>query len=353
ADSDHTGKGLLEVDIRRITSQMTLVSRRDGYDDTRRRSSSWFLFQKNTPSSQRGVPEQTMNTHSDNFHALRETLIYDLTKALALPQTDLAKSFVRLIFGRAVNAAAELATELDCAVAEGGLIAGARQGLPRFVKSYEAQGIENIPPHGPLIIASNHPASVDSLVISAFINRRDYKLIIGDIPFFEHLPHLSQCAIYAPEEKNVMGRMQVIRESIRHLRQGGALLIFPLGGIEADPEFMPEPDGEFHSWSRSLKVFMQRVPDLQILVTIASGVISPAAMRHPITWVRKARADRQRLAFIYQLARQVLSGRQIFDLRPRVTFGEILSGTNPERVLAEVEWAARRTLERHMAWAHV
>ncbi|HJS20548.1 MAG TPA: methyltransferase domain-containing protein [Anaerolineales bacterium] len=46
ADSDHTGKGLLEVDIRRITSQLTLVSRRDGHDSTRSRSSAWFLFQK-------------------------------------------------------------------------------------------------------------------------------------------------------------------------------------------------------------------------------------------------------------------------------------------------------------------
>ena len=294
-----------------------------------------------------------MNTQSDNIHALRETLIYDLTKALALPQTDLAKSFVRLVFGRAVTAAAKLGTELDCAVAEGGLISAARLALPRFVKSFQAQGIENIPAHGPLVIASNHPASVDSLVISAHVDRQDYKLIIGDIPFFEHLPYLSQRAIYTPAENNVIGRMQVIRESIRHLRQGGALLIFPLGGIEADPEFMSQPDGEFHQWSRSLEVFMQRVPDLQILVTVASGVISPAAMRHPITWFRKARPDKQRLAFIYQLARQILSGRQIFDLRPRVTFGEILCGTNPDHVLAEVECAARRTLERHMAWAHV
>jgi len=144
----------------------------------------------------------------------------------------------------------------------------------------------------------------------------------------------------------------VIRESIRHLRNGGALLIFPRGNIEADPEFMPDPDAEFSSWSRSLEIFMQRVPDLQILVTIASGVISPAAMRHPITWFRKDRPDKQRLAFIYQLARQILSGKQIFDLMPRVTFGDVLTG-NHQHVLSEVEQAACRTLEKHMAWKHV
>jgi hypothetical protein len=167
------------------------------------------------------------------------------------------------------------------------------------------------------------------------------------------MPHIREHAIFAPEGNDMMGRMRVIRESIRHLKNGGSLLIFPLGGIEADPEFMPDPDAEFHHWSRSLEIFMQRVPGLQVLVTIASGVISPMAMRHPVTWLRKERPDKQRLAFIYQLARQILSGRQIFDLRPRITFGEILTGNNHEHVLAEVEQAACRTLEKHMAWKYV
>ena len=249
--------------------------------------------------------------------------------------------------------AAEVAQEIDCAVAEGGAAAGARKTLPRFVKSYEARGLENIPSHGPLLIVSNHPASIDSFVITANVDRPDYKAIIGDIPFLENMPHIREHAIFAPEGNDMMGRMRVIRESIRHLKNGGALLIFPLGGIEADPEFMPDPDGEFHHWSRSLEIFMQRVPDLQILVTITSGVISPAAMRHPITWLRKERPDKQRLAFIYQLARQILSRRQIFDLTPRVTFGEILTGNNREHVLAEVEQAACRTLEKHMSWKYV
>lgn len=149
------------------------------------------------------------------------------------------------------------------------------------------------------------------------------------------------------------GRMQVIRESIRHLKNGGTLLIFPRGSIEADPEFMPDADAEFNCWSRSLEIFMQRVPNLQTLVTIASGVISPAAMGHPVTWFRKERKDRQRLAFIYQMARQILGGKQIFDLTPRVTFGEILSGNHHEHMLGEVERAACRTLEKHMAWKRV
>ena len=296
--------------------------------------------------------QKTMNTYDDEIQDLNNTLIYELTKAFALPQTKLTHSVIRLIFGKAMRIAAEMGIGLDRAVDEGGIPGGARWLLPRFVKRYEARGVENIPADGPLVIASNHPASIDSIVISALITRPDYKAIIGDIPFFEHLPHVRANAIFAPDPWNTSGRMQVIRESIRHLKSGGALLIFPRGSIEADPAFMPDPDGEFHLWSRSLEIFLQRVPNLQILVTIASGVISTAAMRHPITWFRKARPDRQRLAFLYQLIRQFLSGKQLFDLIPHVTFGELITGTQ-EHMLTEIEKAACRTLAKHMTWANV
>jgi hypothetical protein len=294
-----------------------------------------------------------MNTQVQEIHALTETLIYELVKAFALPRSQLADKLVRLIFGRAARATAEVGIGLDCAVAEGGLPGGARWLLPRFVKSHSACGVERIPCSGPLLIASNHPASIDSIVISAHVSRPDYKIIIGDIPFFEHLPHLSRQAIFAPDPNNTTGRMQVMRESIRHLRSGGSLLIFPRGSIEPDPAFMPHPDAEFDRWSRSLEIFIQRVPGLQVLITIASGVISPAAMHHPITWFRRARPDRQRLAFMYQLARQMLSGREIFGLTPRITFGEMIAGKNHEHMLAEIEGAARRSLHQHMTWAHV
>jgi hypothetical protein len=134
------------------------------------------------------------------------------------------------------------------------------------------------------------------------------------------------------------------------LQDGGALLIFARGGIEADPDWMPNPDGEFDQWSRSLEIFIERVPQTRVLVTIVSGVIQRTAMRNPLTWLRKNRPDRQRLAFIYQMMRQTLSGKELFGLTPRVTFGEVVAGATRTHVLAEVSAAARRTLERHMAW---
>jgi 1-acyl-sn-glycerol-3-phosphate acyltransferase len=294
-----------------------------------------------------------MTAHDAEIHTLTETLIYELTKAFALPQTKWAKGIVRAVFGKAARATAELGFELDRAVAEGGLVHGARWLLPRFVNSHEARGVENIPATGPLVIVPNHPGSLDSILVSAHVNRADYKAIIGDIPFFEHLPNVSKNAFYTPDPGNATGRMLVVRDSIRHLNHGGSLLIFPRGGIEADPEFMPHPDDEFHHWSRSLEIFLHHVPGLQIIITIVSGVISQSAFRHPFTRFRKARPDRQRIAFMMQLARQILSGKEIYGLMPRVTFGEVIKGDNHARLPAEIEEAARRTLSQHMAWKHV
>ena len=288
------------------------------------------------------APEPTIQT-------LYDALIFDLTKALALKRTRFANSVIQMMFGRAARRVAQLGIGLDGEVAHGGLPAGARWLLPNFVKGHEARGVENIPAEGPLVIASNHPAAVDSLVISAHVTRPDYKVIIGDIPFFEQLPHVSEHAIFAPAPSDTAGRMRAVRESLRHLKSGGALLIFARGGIEADPAWMPHPDGEFDQWSRSLEIFLDRVPQTRVLVTIVSGVIQRTAMRNPLTWLRKNRPDRQRLAFIYQMMRQTLSGREIYGLTPRVTFGEVIEGAR-QHVLDQTHDAARRVLKQHMEW---
>ena len=43
-DPRQSGTGLVEADL--ISSRLTLISRRDGFDDKRNRPSAWFLFQK-------------------------------------------------------------------------------------------------------------------------------------------------------------------------------------------------------------------------------------------------------------------------------------------------------------------
>ena len=294
-----------------------------------------------------------MSDYSTEFLTLRETLIYELTKALGLSQEQGLGKAIRPLFEKAAKRFAELGIGLDRIVAEQGVAAGARWVLPRFVKNFTARGVEHIPEEGPLVIAANHPAAYDSLIISAHVERPDYKIIIGDIPFFEHLPHVSQHAIYAPNPKDIHGRMRVILEALRHLQDGGALLIFARGEIEPDPDFMPQADAEFGLWSRSLEIFLKRAPSTRVLVTIVSGVIARSAFRHPFTWFRRKRPDRQRLAFMFQMLRQTLADRELFGLAPRVSFGDLIGlsdASTPEQALADITASARRLLQSHLAW---
>jgi hypothetical protein len=115
---------------------------------------------------------------------------------------------------------------------------------------------------------------------------------------------------------------------------------------------MPHPESEFDHWSRSLEIFLKHVPQTQVLVTIVSGVISKRAMHHPITWFRKARPDRQRLAFMYQFIRQMIAGQELFGLTPRVTFGDLVSAENTtdrDHMLQTITQSASNVLKVHMA----
>jgi ubiquinone/menaquinone biosynthesis C-methylase UbiE len=46
SDPNHGGTGLAPADLDLISSRLTLISRRDGFDDKRDRQSAWFLYQK-------------------------------------------------------------------------------------------------------------------------------------------------------------------------------------------------------------------------------------------------------------------------------------------------------------------
>ena len=50
SDDSQARHGLLEADLQQISSQLTLLSRQDGFDNHKEKSSAWFLFQKQAAS---------------------------------------------------------------------------------------------------------------------------------------------------------------------------------------------------------------------------------------------------------------------------------------------------------------
>ena len=195
------------------------------------------------------------------------------------------ESWVRRTFGPALwfpaHRFASLAVTFDGYIGEYGLTRGcSAHDLEICAVILRRGNVENIPREGPLLITSNHPGTIDSLVITANIPRPDLKIVATGIPFVQNLRNAADHLIYTPR-KGIHERMIVVRSAIRHLQDGGAVLIFPSGRIDPDPALSPEEAKELGRWSHSVELMLEQVPQTQVLLTVISDVLSARLALEP------------------------------------------------------------------------
>jgi hypothetical protein len=198
--------------------------------------------------------------------------------------------------------------------------------LPKFISRLEVEGQEQIPQEGPLLVASNHPGGADSIALAASLPRQDLKIVVSAMPFIRGLPNSARHFIYTTLD--VHERMRVVRESIRHLREGGSLLIFPRGQVEPDPAHLPGALEAVSQWSPSVGLIVKSVPETQVVPAVVSGVLAPSSLRNPLTRIRSSARDRQMLAEFLQIIQQMLLPRRI-AVAAQVRFGRpFVAGTD-------------------------
>jgi len=259
---------------------------------------------------------------------LRNFVLDEIFKAIGVSEKGWMRRLLWPLFWLPAQRFAELGVRFDHQVAANGFRQAARWLLPQFIDEYSIDGGDNIPEKGPLLIASNHPGTVDSLLIGAQIPRNDFKFIAGDLPFVRGLSSVGRYMIHTTQDTHV--RMTTLRSSIRHLEDGGALLIFPTGGIDPDPAFMPSAVESLDAWSRSLGLFLRTVPHTKVLIAIVSGILAPTFYNNPIPKLRKNIRDRQRIAEFMQVIRQLLIPSRL-SLSPKISFSSIMSLDIAER----------------------
>jgi hypothetical protein len=270
--------------------------------------------------------------------------------AMGLPPDGWIGHRLGPVLSRATRRFCEILSVADRLIAEEGMISAARWVLLRLARDFQARGTENIPPDGPLVIAANHPGAADSVTIGCSARRDDLKILASDVPFLTNLSQIGRHLIFLPR-KGIQARMLAMREAIRHLDGGGALLVFAHGTIDPDPAFMPGAEQEIDGWSRSLSIFLGKVPDTRVVASIVSHVLVPAYMHHPLTWLQRSRVDRQRLAMMIQIIQQML-GKKL-DVVPRVSFGEAVdwrAAQEPGDALHAIVGAAKQVLRAHIVW---
>jgi putative hemolysin len=251
----------------------------------------------------------------DYLHQLQESLLEEVFKLFGATREALSGRALRAMFQRPTSRLAALSAEFELRVREFGLPEASRWMVTHFVQDVKIIREANIPEHGPLLIVSNHPGMIDGFVVASALPRPDLKIVVSNLPFFTNLQALPEHVIYTT--KLTHERLTVVRESIRHLRSGGALLIFPGGNIEPDPAVLPGMREALERWSSSIEIMIRSVPDTQVIVSMVSGVLEKRSLRHPLVYLKKNLRDRQKVAESLQAIKHLV-GLKALPLTPSI-----------------------------------
>jgi hypothetical protein len=241
---------------------------------------------------------------------------------------------------------AQQVVEYDRLVGRAGLAAGAAWVLQRHVRAVEVAGQHRLPASGPLLVVANHPGVADTVALFISLPRRDLRIIAAERPFLTALPHTSRHLLYLTEGGT--DGMAVLRAATRHLHDDGALLTFPAGRIEPDPFVQPGAAEALTRWSESIGLLIRRAPAVTVVPTIVGGVLSAAAQRHPLTRLRRAPADQERLGAMLQIlfpAYRKVTVRVAFGM-PLAGRQLMMTGSNAAAITAQVVAAARHLIEQ-------
>jgi hypothetical protein len=231
--------------------------------------------------------------------ALFEANVVDILSALGWEKSPGLRAIVRRVARVPASRFAREMRTFDDAVAAFGIRTASRALLATFAADAAVSGAERIPERGPVLLLANHPGMTDTLALFAAIPRPDLRVLAADRPFLRALPAISRSLIFIPDQ--VDRRMAAVRQAIRHLRSGGALLTFPAGEIEPDPAVLPGAVQALSRWSESTTLFLRFAPECAVVPVVVSGVLARRAQRHPLVHLRRKRPDRERLGAMLQV----------------------------------------------------
>lgn len=137
---------------------------------------------------------------------------------------------------------------------------------------------KSVPLEGPLVIASNHPfGGIEGVILSLLLGniRPDLKVMANQ--GLKLFPELSDYFIFTnPLSERDPKNGPSIRSSLRHVKNGGALLVFPAGRVsyyQADKQRISE-----HNWNRVIGRLVTAT-NASFLPLFVSGENSPLFYR--------------------------------------------------------------------------
>jgi hypothetical protein len=254
---------------------------------------------------------------------LRTRIADEISGLLGFGKRGFGRTLLSPFIKKVSSRLASIATGFEERVSHLGFSKASQWILPKFTSELRTTYEANIPSSRPLLIGANHPGGIDALAVTASSKRDDLKIVVSQIPFIRLLPHTSEHMIWS--SLDTYERMLVIRSIIRTLKDGGAVLIFPSGTVDPDPDQMSGSKEALQSWSSSIETILRVVPDCQFVSAIVSGVVEPELLTHPITRLRKNVRNRQKVAELLHITRGIFNPMKI-SLTTRLSFSRPRAG---------------------------
>jgi 1-acyl-sn-glycerol-3-phosphate acyltransferase len=277
---------------------------------------------------------------ADQTAALTQINLDDLVRSFGWEERPVLAGVLRLACRRPAKKFARLMVDFDRQVGEIGLGLAARGLLRRFCRQVVVIGRENLPT-GPMLALSNHPGMVDTLALFAALQRPNLRIIAAERPFLAALYRTVSALEFIPEEGgNSVG---LVRRVSKHLQTGGAVLTFPSGEIDPDPEVYPGAVEALANWSDSAGMFVRLAPETAVVPVLVRGVIWRRTAQHAlIRLIRQEREARERLAAAIQLLAHIVLNAHPLEVTVQIGL-PLAVGTG--ELQAELLAAMRRMIE--------
>lgn len=255
------------------------------------------------------VPAPDVDDQLREFHAVCKR---DLVSLSGLSGSPFGRRLLEFGFQAQVRQFAVNLAAYNEQLASDGLAAASLELCARYHGRVEAEGLENIPQSGPLLLVSNHPGMFDTLAIFSTLPRADIRALARPQPLLGLLAGLAPNLLMLPDEGP--GRAGILRQVLQSLRADGALLVFPAGHLEPEPMLIgrhsqspvgTEPLGPWSSGVGTLvKLAVRQGVPLRVIPMSISGVLSTSTWRwfRPILQLRKTLRGREDMTAVLQVA---------------------------------------------------
>ncbi len=251
---------------------------------------------------------------------LTRLIAMEISIAMGFAPGGILHHFFAPIFQIPATRFSRIAVQFDQIVANQCFPAACRWVLPFFISGEEIYGSGSLPQEGPLLLIANHPGIVDGLLLVSSLQRNDVKVIASGVPFLRGMPNSANHMIYSSHDPG--NRVRVLRESVRHLRSSGALLIMPGGNVEPDPAVLPGGVESLNYWSQSVGMLVRSVRNLRVYIALIGGILARRSLQTPLAVFGNSQLEKQKIAEYVQVMKQMVFPKSV-AVAPRVIYQEL------------------------------